>query len=171
MMLSREVAMIAVLRLDRKGVVQAASPDAGELLGACVGRRCCDVVVARGSDRTVLCTPDCAALSGDGPVFQELRGVRVRDRVCRVICATAGDGRTVMVLSDRSRRVQGVMLSPRETAALALVASGHPDAEIADALEIAPSTVKTLLARARGKLGARTRAEAVALALRSGLID
>lgn len=162
--------MVAVLRLDSDGVVDEASPGAAELLGPCIGRRCCDVVLARASDRTLRCTPGCGVRTG-AESTRDQRGVTVRERPCRLVCTDLGDGRVVIVLSDRADRVHGVSLSPRERAVLSLVAAGHPDADIAEALSIAPSTVKTLLRRARSKLGAQTRAEAVAVALRSGLID
>jgi DNA-binding NarL/FixJ family response regulator len=61
-------------------------------------------------------------------------------------------------------------LSPRERAALRLVARGATNREIAAELEVTPETVKTLLARSYAKLGARRRAEAVTIAAELGLL-
>jgi DNA-binding NarL/FixJ family response regulator len=61
-------------------------------------------------------------------------------------------------------------LSPREREVLALLVEGAPNKEIARALDISVRTVKFHVAAVLGKLGARNRAEAVARALRDGLI-
>jgi len=59
----------------------------------------------------------------------------------------------------------------REREVLALLARGSSDSEIADMLALSPATVQTHVRNAKAKLGARTRAQAVALALQRGLID
>src|SRR3954469_9532942 len=56
-------------------------------------------------------------------------------------------------------------LSPREREALDHIASGQTSKEIASELSIAESTVNWHVSNARTKLGAATRAEAVALAM------
>jgi DNA-binding NarL/FixJ family response regulator len=61
-------------------------------------------------------------------------------------------------------------LSPREREVLRLVAAGATNRQIARELDIGDETVKTLLARAFAKLGARRRAEAVSEAHRLGLL-
>ena len=61
-------------------------------------------------------------------------------------------------------------LSPRERAVLELLVDGASNKAIARALEISISTVKYHVAAVFAKLGARTRSEAVALALREGLV-
>lgn len=61
-------------------------------------------------------------------------------------------------------------LSGREREILVLVAEGATNREIAARLGIGEETVKTLLARAYGKLGVRRRAEAVAAAHEHGLL-
>lgn len=62
-------------------------------------------------------------------------------------------------------------LSPRERQVLALIAEGKENKQIARALELSEATVKTYLKSVFEKLEVRTRAEAVAVALREGLID
>lgn len=160
--------MVAILRLNQRGIVVDANHAATDLLGATVGRRCCDVVLARSSNRHLICRPDCAAKLRDDGSCQDRRGAVVRGRSTRMICAAVGEERLVILLDQGDDAVSN--LSPRECAVLALIAAGRSDAEAAHELCVQPSTVKTHVARARQKLGARTRAEAVALAIRSGLI-
>jgi DNA-binding CsgD family transcriptional regulator len=59
----------------------------------------------------------------------------------------------------------------RELQILGLLAAGATDGQIAAMLDLSPATVQTHVRNAKAKLGARTRAQAVALALRQGLID
>jgi DNA-binding CsgD family transcriptional regulator len=58
----------------------------------------------------------------------------------------------------------------RECQILALLAEGATDGQIARHLQLAPATVQTHVRNAKAKLGARTRAQAVAMALRQGII-
>lgn len=62
-------------------------------------------------------------------------------------------------LTDREREVAG------------LAAYGMSNDEIAGHLVISPATAKTHISRAMAKLGARTRAQLVALAYQHGLVD
>jgi PAS domain S-box-containing protein len=61
--------------------------------------------------------------------------------------------------------------SAREREVLGLLARGSTDAEIASLLGLSSATVQTHVRNAKAKLGAKTRAQAVALALGHGLID
>ncbi|GAA2531574.1 MULTISPECIES: response regulator transcription factor [Streptomyces] len=61
-------------------------------------------------------------------------------------------------------------LTGREREAVALVAQGLSNGEIADRLVISPSTAKTHVNRAMAKLHARDRAQLVVLAYESGLV-
>jgi PAS domain S-box-containing protein len=58
----------------------------------------------------------------------------------------------------------------RERQVLRLLASGATDVQIAAWLSLSPATVQTHVRNAKAKLGARTRAQAVALALQRGMI-
>ena len=62
-------------------------------------------------------------------------------------------------------------LTPREAEVLRLAADGATSEEIAAMLFLTEHTVKSHLKRIQGKLGARNRTHAVALALRAGLIS
>lgn len=60
-------------------------------------------------------------------------------------------------------------LSEREAEVLALIADGHSNQEIADALYLSINSVKTHIRNAYRKLDLRNRAEAVRVALEAGL--
>jgi DNA-binding CsgD family transcriptional regulator len=62
-------------------------------------------------------------------------------------------------------------LSPREAEILRLVASGKTTKEIGAELSIADSTVNWHVGNVHAKLGASSRAEAVAVAMTTGSID
>jgi DNA-binding CsgD family transcriptional regulator len=64
----------------------------------------------------------------------------------------------------------GPALSDREREVLSRIANGEEGTELAGRLLIAPETVRRHLSNARQKLGARSRAHAVALALARGEI-
>src|SRR6187402_17890 len=70
-------------------------------------------------------------------------------------------------LAERQTQVQ---LTPRELAALRLLANGQSNKEIATSLEISERTVKTHLAHLFEKLGVTSRTEAVRVATRRGLV-
>lgn len=61
--------------------------------------------------------------------------------------------------------------TPREREVLGLLAAGATDEQIAEMLELSPATVQTHVRNAKAKLGARTRAQAVAMALQHDMID
>jgi len=62
-------------------------------------------------------------------------------------------------------------LTGREQEILGLLASGLDQREIAEQLVISPKTVATHIQRILGKLGVRSRAQAVAFAHRHGLVE
>jgi NarL family two-component system response regulator LiaR len=64
----------------------------------------------------------------------------------------------------------GQDLTERERAVLALMVEGLNNTQIAERLVVSPSTVKTHVSHILSKLSVASRSEAVALALRSGLV-
>jgi DNA-binding CsgD family transcriptional regulator len=62
-------------------------------------------------------------------------------------------------------------LSAREREIMQRVARGQDGPEIAHDLVVSPATVRTHIGNAIKKLGARSRAHAIALALQSGALD
>lgn len=67
--------------------------------------------------------------------------------------------------------VQSFFLSLRQTEVLRLTAAGCTEREVGLRLGVAPATVRGHLARVRARLGARSTAQAVGLAVALGLIE
>jgi DNA-binding NarL/FixJ family response regulator len=78
------------------------------------------------------------------------------------------DAAAVPAPEFRARPVEA--LTPREAQVLGLIADGLSNKEIAARLAISDHTVKFHVASLLGKLGVSTRAEAVSVGLRQGLI-
>jgi len=83
-----------------------------------------------------------------------------------VVLSEAGAGETASVPARRFRQP-----SRREREILALLAAGETDNQIAERLGVSPATVQTHVRNVKTKLGARTRAQAVAKAIAQNLID
>jgi DNA-binding NarL/FixJ family response regulator len=94
-----------------------------------------------------------AAASGAGVVTPELLGSLVR---------TLSDGNGDRPVTAR--------LTDREQQVLSLIAAGHPTREVAQQLCYSERTVKNVLHDVVTKLNARSRSQAVAFAVREGLI-
>ena len=71
------------------------------------------------------------------------------------------------VMATDSERLE---LTEREREVMTLVASGLQGGDVAELLFVSPETVKSHVSNAMGKLGAHTRAHAVAIALITGQI-
>src|SRR5436190_4074394 len=72
---------------------------------------------------------------------------------------------------SRGRRDAGAPLSDREREILGMLATGESGAQIAERLVLSPETVRTHIRNAMSKLGASSRAQAVALAVQRQEID
>jgi DNA-binding CsgD family transcriptional regulator len=158
---------LAVLRVDRQGMVVAQNDAALELLGPSIGRPCRQVVSGIKGGRR-LCRGDCASRVAWGEFERDDRGVMVRGQVARLACSTVGDEAVVAIVHGRGDLPVVEALSPREREVLGLVGEGLTTSRIADRLGIAAATVRTHVENARGKLGARSRAEAVTRAIATG---
>ena len=114
-----------------------------------------------------------AALSGS-PAFEVVA-------VAESVAALRGDSDVILVASGAPSRavssraaghdaVVGAALTNRERQILTLLADGRVNKQIAERLGISVNTVKTHLELLFDKLGVSTRAEAVATAVRRGLL-
>jgi DNA-binding NarL/FixJ family response regulator len=142
-----------VLRVD--GTLSAASPELGELAS-------CEPEV-----RVVIVCDDIRP--------GELRSALAAGAAGVVIAGEAGStlgpslaavrAGQVCVPRQASGQVEPARLSPREKQILGLVVMGYMNIQIAEQLFVAESTVKSHLSSAFGKLGVRSRSEAVDLIL------
>jgi DNA-binding NarL/FixJ family response regulator len=96
-----------------------------------------------------------AAASGAGVVTPELLGTLVKS-------AAESNG--------HNGRAHHATLTDREQQVLSLIAAGHPTREVAQQLCYSERTVKNVLHDVVTKLNARSRSQAVAFAVREGLI-
>ena len=94
-----------------------------------------------------------ASASGAGVVTPELLGSLVRT-----------------LTPDENGRPVAARLTDREQQVLTLIAAGHPTREVAQQLCYSERTVKNVLHDVVTKLNARSRSQAVAFAVREGLI-
>ena len=93
--------------------------------------------------------------------------------VVRALAAVVAGGRYVdpgLAGHDAARRAVAVRLTARELDVLRLLAEGHSHEQIGARLQIAAETVRTHSRKAAARLGARTRTQAVASAIRLGLV-
>ncbi|MDP9261183.1 MAG: response regulator transcription factor, partial [Actinomycetota bacterium] len=74
-------------------------------------------------------------------------------------------------LIQQRRRNRNRELTQREREVLRLLAEGNTNNQIGAVLTISPQTVRTHVQKAMEKLGATTRVQAVAIALRGSLIS
>lgn len=86
-------------------------------------------------------------------------------------CAVAAEASTSPVVAKNVDKTEGAFktLTPRELEVLRLIATGHTDREIAEALFISPHTATTHVKHILRKLGFTSRAAAAAYVARLGL--
>ena len=132
-------------------------------------------------------TPQCSCVAysgfGDGAVLTEAldagaRGFVLKDAPLDALVRaleTVGAGGMYIdpALADVVIRAAdgGINLTTRERDVLRLLADGHSNESIGRELFISPDTARTQLGVAMAKLGAATRTQAVAIALRQSLIS
>lgn len=137
--------------------------------------------------RLVRTTPQCSSVLysgfGDGALLTEALDAGARgfvlkeaplESLVRALETVAGGGMYIdPALADAVIRAHNgeVRLTPRERDVLRLLADGHSNESIGKELFISPDTARTQLGVAMAKLGAATRTQAVAIALREELIS
>jgi DNA-binding NarL/FixJ family response regulator len=87
-----------------------------------------------------------------------------------MVCSSEMLGNLLRGLSPEPARSVAGPLTDREQQVLALIAAGHPTREVAQQLSYSERTVKNVLHDVVTKLNARSRSQAVAFAVREGLI-
>ena len=107
--------------------------------------------------------------SGEAAPGQPTRHLKIVRPEAQVPAAR-GEGQATAATPPEPARQVANPLSEREQAVLRLVAEGLPSKQIGSELAIAERTVKAHLTGAMNKLGAFTRAQAVAVAIQQGLL-
>jgi DNA-binding CsgD family transcriptional regulator len=145
-----------VLLTDADGRVLEANEPARALLGACEGKSCCELF-------NTACADEAGAYRDVGPVQANgVHGHATRSALGELY-AVVVQPRTVYAGPLQK-------LSPREREVLRHVARGLPDRELAARLGIRTATARSYMQAIRTKLGVRSRSQAVAIALSTGLL-
>jgi len=126
-----------------------------------------EVVVYTGMDELGLAEKAFAA-GAQGVVS---KGDQSADLLKAVLLASRGRRYTSPGFAARAEGNDFDELSPKQLAALRLLAQGLDRKEIAERMGIGEETVKTHLSEVRRKLGARTSAQAVAIGLINSMFD
>ena len=111
-----------------------------------------------------------------GAIGYLLKDVSADDLARAIRAAHAGratlspEATQVLVQAANQPPAPGYDLTERERVVLALLVEGLNNTQIAARLVVSPSTIKTHVSNILSKLGVTSRSEAVALALRSGLV-
>jgi DNA-binding NarL/FixJ family response regulator len=105
-------------------------------------------------------------LDKEAPLDDLVRAIHIVAAGGTYLDPTAAAGLIAQRRTTREHR-----LTPREREVLRLLADGNTNERIGEALSISPQTVRTHVQKAMEKLGAQTRVQAVATALRDSLIQ
>ena len=174
--------MPAVESVGQADSIPAAWED-GRLLGADLVILDADpAVIAELPAQVLVCSSDCAEDSVVAAIQAGAVGYLSKDNltpdVLAAAVAAAANGTGVMEHELLGSLLKGFTpersslppLTEREQQVLALIAAGHPTREVAAQLCYSERTVKNVLHDVVTKLNARSRSQAVALAMREGLI-
>jgi DNA-binding NarL/FixJ family response regulator len=155
-------------------ILDMAAPGSHDFIGA--------VQEAAGSP-VIVCTSDCgeeaviSAMQAGAVGFLRKDTLTADSLGSAVRAAASGSGVVTPELLERlvsglptEERPASARLTDREQQVLALIAEGHPTREVALALSYSERTVKNVLHDVVTKLNARSRSQAVAFAVREGLI-
>jgi DNA-binding NarL/FixJ family response regulator len=150
------------------------------------GREFMSTFTEAGSGRVIACTSDCDEDSVAGAVEAGAVGYLRKDTLTQDVLQAAiqaAEGGAAIVAPDllsamlRAKPVEGEAarfstqrLTEREQRVLALIAEGYPTREVAQQLCYSERTVKNVLHDVVTKLNVRSRSQAVAHAVRDGLI-
>ncbi|MDP2316372.1 MAG: helix-turn-helix transcriptional regulator [Pseudomonadota bacterium] len=145
-----------VLLTDAAGWVIHANEPAHALLGACEGKRCCDLFNTR-----------CA---GGDEAYRDVGAVQVNGVLGQASRSALGDHYALVMQPRAVHAAEMERLSARERDVLRLVARGLTDVALAERLGIGAATARSYMQGVRRKLGVRSRSQAVALAIAAGLL-
>ncbi len=147
-----------------------------------------ETAIANPSSHVIACTSDCedgsVSTAVEAGVVGYLRKETLTQDVLQAAIQAAAGGAAILapnmlqaMLNGNAPerdgiapRLAGQRLTEREQRVLALIAEGHPTREVAARLSYSERTVKNVLHDIVTKLNVRSRSQAVAHAVRDGLI-
>lgn len=139
-------------------------------------RRYCESL-AQVDVRSAIAVPVHSRSNGDWGTFRFATNLNNNDLTCfaadyglTLILAGTMAFETIRALMKAEQTAE-VVLTPRERECLLWLSKGLRHEQIAHRLGLKPVTVEFHLANARNKLGARTREQALAIALKKGLVE
>jgi two-component system nitrate/nitrite response regulator NarL len=153
-------------------ILDPALPGGTEFIGA--------VREATGA-RVIVCTTGCDEASVRAMLHAGAAGFLSKDALTREglaaavqaarngVCVVAS-GLLGSAASEAADKPAPSRLTDREQAVLSLIADGHRTRDVAERLSYSERTVKNILHHVAAKLGSRSRSQAVAFAVREGLI-
>ena len=119
----------ALLRVDGDGLVASANDVAEELLGSCVGRKCCDVVAAL-SKGEVHCDPNCVALLLKSGGSSGVDRTEVHGESTSLTCSSM-DGQVIVAIeTSKSEILAGKIDAATLRSVHALIESGKARGKI-----------------------------------------
>lgn len=89
----------------------------------------------------------------------------------KLVTMNIGGGMEGIIMLQRKSGMNGTLLSMREWQVIEYLSKGLSNAEIADKLGLSKSTVSLHIKRACNRLKAKTREQAVAMAIQQGFFD
>lgn len=123
-------------------------------------------VLALGRDLRPDLAARALAVGADGAFSM---GVSEAELIHSIVSAVAGDGAAGPEDPDGQPRLGAdVGLTAREVEVLTLIAQGRTNRDIAAELFLSPNSIKTYVRTAYRKIGAKSRSQAVAWAIRNG---
>ncbi|MDA5146123.1 response regulator transcription factor [Streptomyces sp. AD681] len=111
-----------------------------------------------------------AVLSAETSVEELVHVIRTITEVNAIIAPEEAQEALTHYWRSRAPKNLRPELTPRETETLVLLTQGKTNTEMATSLSVSPTTVRSHVHRVLRKLGAATRAQAVAIAYESGLL-
>lgn len=163
--------VLVTLLIGSDGRITAQNAQADKLLGLGHGRPCHEVVGLSATNGHAACSPDCARLQLRDDAAAHIERGWLAGQPARMQCSRAGDYVvcTIELLPLAPEEVEP--LTPRQRQLLLLAAEGHTDEAMTQICGVSAETVRSHLQKAREKLRARSRTEAVARALVMGMLD
>ena len=162
-----------VIATNADGRVVSQNRVARDLLGNQTGRCCWEAFADLNGAEGLPCRIGCARkLLADGMETSQHTSFRLGGRRHHLSCVPVND--TIVCTMTRGTADSPKTwqpLSPRERSVLELLASGETTSSAATCLGLSEATIRTHVERVRTKLGANTRAEAVACGFRLGYLE